>query len=221
MDIAEVFDLPLSDPDLWEKALTHRSYASEHPPAETNERLEFLGDAILGMVITDLAYERFPELPEGELAKLRAATVRQSTLADAARHLGLGQLLRLGHGEELGGGRDKASILADCMEAVIGAHYRDKGLDKTRALIERVFWPAMQVGPAPDYKSLLNERALREFGAVPDYDFTSEGPLHEQEFTASVCLRGEKYGTGQGGSKKEAAQRAARQALEVLGPSRS
>ncbi|HYH28073.1 MAG TPA: ribonuclease III domain-containing protein, partial [Actinomycetota bacterium] len=124
-------------------ALAHRSHAFERGLTETNERLEFLGDAVLGLVVTDLAYRRFPDLPEGELAKLRAAIVNMSTLADVGRELGLGEAVLLGRGEELSGGRDKASILADALEAVFGALYLDRGMPEVRRLIERLFWPRM------------------------------------------------------------------------------
>src|SRR5206468_4419753 len=123
--------------------LTHRSFAFEQGLTVTNERLEFLGDAVLGLVITDLAFRQFPDLSEGELAKLRAATVKMSTLADVSRQLGLGQLVRLGRGEEMSGGRNKPSILADCMEAVLGAVYLANGLDFARRLMHRLFWPRM------------------------------------------------------------------------------
>ena len=220
--LEELLGLPFSQPRLWDVALTHRSYAFEQGLVETNERLEFLGDAVLGVVITDLAFRRFPDLSEGELAKLRAATVKMSTLADVARELGLGDLVRLGKGEEMSGGRDKASILADGMEAVIGAVYLDKGLDFTRDMIERLFWPLMEAyqrgdpGIDRDFKMALQEQASRDLGAAPEYRVWSQGPDHAKEFTATVFLKGEEYGAGNGRSKKEAEQQAARQALEVL-----
>ncbi len=217
MDITEVFGLPLSHPERWEEALTHRSFAFQEGTA-SNERLEFLGDAILGMVMAFLLFEQTPRLSEGELTRCRAAAVRESRLAHVARELGLGQHLRLGYGEEQAGGRDKRRILADCLEAVLGAHCLDRGLDETRVVIERLFWP-----PPPDRncKGLLNELALQQFGVEPEYVFTAEGPDHEKEYTATVSLRDEKYGVGQGRSKKEAGQQAACKALEriaVAGP---
>jgi ribonuclease III len=216
--LEELLGLPFSKPGLWDVALTHRSYAFEAGLAETNERLEFLGDAVLGVVVTDLAFRRFPEKPEGELAKLRAATVKMSTLADVARELGLGAMVRLGKGEEMSGGRDKASILADCMEAVIGAVYLDKGMDFSRQLIERLFWRRMAEVPpeALDHKMALQEKASRDLGVAPEYRVWSQGPDHAKEFTATVFLKGDEYGAGTGRSKKEAEQQAARQALEVL-----
>ena len=217
LDYEDVLGLPFGDPALWEMALTHRSYAFEQGLAVTNERLEFLGDAVLGLVITDLAFGQFPDLSEGELAKLRAATVKMSTLASVARQLDLGALVRLGRGEEMSGGRDKASILADCMEAVLGAFYLDKGLEETRTLIERLFWPRMEAyarGEGDrDHKMSLQELASRQLGVAPEYRVSSQGPDHAKEFTATVFLRGEPYGSGRGRSKKEAEQQAAQEAL--------
>ncbi|HKX25048.1 MAG TPA: ribonuclease III [Actinomycetota bacterium] len=207
-------------PRLREAALTHRSYAFERDRDETNERMEFLGDAVLGLVVTDLAYRRFPDLPEGELAKLRAATVNMITLADVARDLGLGEEILLGKGEELSGGRDKTSILADAMEAVLGAVYLDRGLEAARQLIERLFWPRMAAyarGEGDrDYKTGLQELAAQDLGSVPQYRVTEEGPDHAKRFTATVFLGGQAYGAGSGRSKKEAEQRAAREAYARL-----
>jgi ribonuclease-3 len=197
-------------------ALTHRSYAFEQDLTETNERLEFLGDAVLGLVVTDIAYARFPDLPEGELAKLRAATVNMLTLADVARNLELGEEILLGKGEELSGGRDKTSILADAMEAVLGAVYLDRGLGAASTLIEKLFWPRMAAysrGEGDrDYKTVLQELAAQDVGTIPQYRVVEEGPDHAKEFTATVYIAGEAYGSGEGRSKKEAEQRAAREA---------
>jgi ribonuclease III len=208
------------DEGLRRMALTHRSYAFENDLRETNERLEFLGDAVLGIVITDLAYRRFPELSEGELAKLRAATVNMTTLAEVARELGLGELVLLGKGEEMSGGRDKPSILADAMEAVLGAVYLDRGLNGSRKLIERLFWPRMDAYArgegARDFKTMLQELASQDLHAMPDYRLSERGPDHEKEFTATVHLAGEPWGSGVGRSKKEAEQQAAREAFERL-----
>ncbi|MGH2710847.1 MAG: ribonuclease III [Actinomycetota bacterium] len=201
-------------------SLTHRSYAFEQDLKETNERLEFLGDAVLGLVVTDIAYARFPGMPEGDLAKLRAATVNMLTLADVARALDLGQEILLGKGEELSGGRDKTSILADAMEAVLGAVYLDRGLGAATALIERLFWPRMAAysrGEGDrDYKTVLQELAAQDIGTIPQYRVLEEGPDHAKEFTATVYIAGEPYGTGEGRSKKEAEQRAARAAYSRL-----
>jgi len=213
------------DAELREMALTHRSFAFEQGLAVTNERLEFLGDAVLGIIITDLAYREFPDLSEGELAKLRAATVNMSTLADVARELELGELVLLGKGEEMSGGRDKASILADAMEAVLGAVYLDRGLNGARKLIERLFWPRMAAyarGEGErDYKTTLQELASQDLHSMPDYRISERGPDHEKEFTATVYLAGKRWGRGVGRSKKEAEQQAAREAFARLSTARS
>jgi ribonuclease-3 len=204
------------DPLLRETALTHRSYAFEQGEDATNERLEFLGDSVLGLVVTDMAFAAYPTMPEGSLAKLRAAIVNMGALADVARSLGLGQVVRLGRGEELSGGRDKSSILADCLEAIFGAVYLDQGLDVARELIERLFRPRMEAyvrGEGDrDYKTILQEVASQELRAMPDYRLEEQGPDHQKEFTATVFLAGEPLGTGSGRSKKEAEQQAAREA---------
>jgi ribonuclease-3 len=208
------------DAALRETALTHRSYAFERSLEATNERLEFLGDSVLGLVVTDMAYEAFPAMPEGELAKLRAAIVNAQALADVARSLGLGALVRLGKGEEQSGGRDKASILADALEAVFGAVYLDLGLEAARELIERLFRPLMEAyarGEGDrDYKTILQELASRELHTMPEYRLEERGPDHEKEFTATVFLEGQAMGTGIGRSKKEAEQRAAREAFDHM-----
>jgi len=205
--------------ELRETALTHRSFAFEHGVDTTNERLEFLGDSVLGLVVTDMAYAAFPNRSEGELAKLRAAIVNAQALADVARSLGLGGLVRLGKGEEQSGGRDKASILADALEAVFGAVYLDLGLDETRRLIERLFRPLMEAydrDGGGDYKTILQELASRELRTMPEYRLEERGPDHEKEFTATVFLGGEALGAGVGKSKKEAEQRAAREAFDHI-----
>ena len=210
------------DAALWEAALTHRSFAFEQGVAITNERLEFLGDAVLGLVITDLAYRAFPDLSEGELAKLRAATVNMTMLAVVARELGLGAEILLGKGEEQSGGRDKSSILADAMEAVLGAIYIDQGLRTASRVIRRLFWPRMQAyarGEGDrDYKTSLQELAAQDLGRIPEYRVAERGPDHEKEFTATVFLGGREYGRGTGRSKKEAEQQAAREAFRRLSP---
>ena len=209
-----------SDAALREAALTHRSYAFERGLSTTNERLEFLGDSVLGLVVTDLAYRSYPDMPEGSLAKLRAAIVNMVALADVARSLGLGQLVLLGKGEEQSGGRDKSSILADALEAVFGAVYLDLGLGTATELIERLFRPRMEAyvrGEGDrDYKTILQELASQELRAMPDYRIEERGPDHEKEFTATVFLAGEPMGTGSGRSKKEAEQQAAREAHRRL-----
>jgi ribonuclease-3 len=208
--------LRFKDEALLETSLTHRSYAFEQGATTTNERLEFLGDAVLGVVITDIAFQSFPHLPEGELAKLRAAVVNMTTLAEVARELELGDAILLGKGEELSGGRRKASILADAFEAVLGAVYLDRGLKTATELIRRLFWPRMAAyvrGEGErDYKTLLQELAAQDFGRPPVYGIKEDGPDHEKEFTATVYLGGRQFGRGTGRSKKEAEQRAAREA---------
>lgn len=208
------------DAELREMALTHRSFAFEQDLDATNERLEFLGDSVLGLVVTDMAYDAFPEMPEGELAKLRAAIVNAQALADVARSLDLGELVRLGKGEEQSGGRDKASILADALEAVIGAVYLDAGLEATRELIERLFRPLMDAyarGEGDrDYKTILQELASRDLRVMPEYRLEERGPDHEKEFTATVFLDGQALGSGVGRSKKEAEQRAAKEAFDHM-----
>jgi ribonuclease-3 len=205
-----------TDPELRRMALTHRSFAFEHGLEVTNERLEFLGDSVLGLVVTDMAYREFPDMPEGQLAKLRAAVVNMQALAEVARTLELGHVVLLGRGEEQSGGRDKASILADALEAVFGAIYLDLGLDAARELVERLFRPRMQAyvrGEGDrDHKTILQELASQELRAMPEYRLEERGPDHEKEFTATVFLGGEAFGTGVGRSKKEAEQQAAREA---------
>jgi ribonuclease-3 len=204
------------DAELRRTALTHRSYAFERGLTVTNERLEFLGDSVLGVVVTDMAFRAHPDMPEGSLAKLRAAIVNMSALADVARSLGLGDVVLLGKGEEQSGGRDKSSILADALEAVFGAVYLDLGLDVARELIERLFRPRMDAyvrGEGDrDYKTILQELASQEIRSMPEYRLQERGPDHQKEFTATVYLGGEPMGSGVGRSKKEAEQQAAREA---------
>jgi ribonuclease III len=208
------------DPELLRLALTHRSHAFEHDIPRNNERLEFLGDAVLGLVVTDLAYRRFPDLSEGDLAKLRAATVNMTTLAEVAREIGLGEELLLGRGEELSGGREKTSILGDALEGILGAMYLDRGIETVRRFVEDRLWPRMVAyvggGGERDYKTGLQELAARDLGGIPHYRVTGTGPDHAKEFTATVYLGDEAYGTGRGRSKKEAEQEAARMAQERL-----
>jgi ribonuclease-3 len=205
-----------ADPELLRTALTHRSFSFEQGRVPTNERLEFLGDAVLGLVIAELGFRAFPELSEGELAKLRAATVNMTVLAEVARSLELGELILLGRGEELSGGRHKPSILADSMEAVLGAMFLDGGMGPTRDLIERLFWPHVQAyvrGEGDrDYKTTLQELAAQDLGRLPEYQVVERGPDHSKEFTATVSLGGRELGRGTGRSKKEAEQRAAKEA---------
>ncbi|MGE5227438.1 MAG: ribonuclease III [Planctomycetaceae bacterium] len=214
-----------TDPGLRLAALTHRSFAFEHGLRVTNERLEFLGDSVLGLVVTDLAYRTYPDMPEGQLAKLRAAIVNMQALADVARTLGVGEVVLLGKGEEQSGGRAKASILADALEAVFGAVYLDRGLDVARELIERLFRPRMEAyvrGEGDrDFKTILQELASQALRAIPEYRIEDRGPDHEKEFTATVLVAGEALGTGTGRSKKEAEQQAAREAYARISERRA
>jgi len=219
-ELDDALGVRFSDPSIRAAALTHRSYAFEQELGVNNERLEFLGDAVLGLVVTDVAYRDFPEMPEGELAKLRAAIVNMSALADVARDLRLGDFIMLGKGEEMSGGRDKASILADALEAILGAIYLDRGLGAARAFIERVFRPRMVAyvrGEGErDYKTILQELASADLHAMPEYKISDQGPDHLKEFTATVYLNGKAWGKGIGRSKKEAEQQAAHEAYEKL-----
>jgi ribonuclease-3 len=205
---------------LLELALTHRSFAYEAGGLPHNERLEFLGDAVLGVVVTDHLYRRFPDLAEGSLAKLRAAVVNATALADVARGLGIGPALRLGRGEQSTGGRDKSSILADALEAVIGAIYLSTDLERTAVFIHTHFdaliEQAADLGVALDWKTSLQEAAAGAQLGVPDYSVVDAGPDHAKEFTARVKLAGEVFGEGAGRSKKIAEQQAAAAAYGEL-----
>lgn len=198
------------------RSLSHRSYCAEHPESEPNERLEFLGDAVLGLVVTDHAYRTFPDLPEGELAKVRAAVVNAETLAEVAVELGLGEFLLLGKGEDASGGREKPSILADAVEAVIAAVHLDGGYEVAGDLVVRLFEARIDeaaAGPGgQDFKTRLQELAARRFEQLPRYRVRHEGPDHSKRFFATVLLGGEPHGAGEGRSKKQAEQAAARQA---------
>jgi ribonuclease III len=197
-----------------ERALTHRSYAYENGGLPTNERLEFLGDSVLSLVVTDTLYKGHPTLPEGQLAKLRAAVVQMSTLAEvAARELNLGSFVRLGRGEEGTGGRDKPSILADTLEAVIGATYIDCGLDEASGLVHRLFDPVIErsalLGAGLDWKTSLQELTADRGLGVPEYHVRDSGPDHQKMFRAVVKVGARDLGEGEGRSKKAAEQLAA------------
>ncbi|PRY17382.1 ribonuclease III [Kineococcus rhizosphaerae] len=201
-------------------ALTHRSYAYEHGGLPTNERLEFLGDSVLGLVVTHELYTRFADVSEGRLAKLRAAVVNSRALADIARELELGEYVRLGKGELGTGGRDKSSILADTMEAVIGASFLSVGMDETRDFVLRLTSPLMEsserLGAGTDWKTALQELTASENLGVPSYAITESGPDHAKSFTADAVVGGTALGHGEGRSKKEAEQKAASAAVEAL-----
>jgi ribonuclease-3 len=208
------------DPDLLERALTHRSYAFENGGLPTNERLEFLGDAVLGLAVTDTLYRVHPELPEGQLAKLRAAVVNMRALADVGRGLGVGDFVRLGRGEETTNGRDKSSILADTVEALIGAAYLCCGLEATSALVHRLFDPLIEasstLGAGLDWKTSLQELSASTGLGVPEYDVQESGPDHQKRFRAVAVVGEHTYGEGAGRSKKQAEQQAAAAAWEAI-----
>ena len=205
-------------------ALTHSSWAYENSSLD-NERLEFLGDSVVGQAITAALFHRFPELPEGELAKRRASIVSTTALAEVARAINLGSFLRLGKGEELTGGRDKPSLLADALEAVIGAVFLDKGPDTATALVERLMGSFVEDADArseiSDPKTALQEVAAKEGLGPPRYNIRDDGPDHQKVFTAEVFLdkfppTGGPAGVGSGSSKKSAELAAAGAALQAL-----
>jgi ribonuclease-3 len=200
--------------------LAHRSWCAETAGTDSNERLEFLGDAVLGLVVTDHIFRTYPELPEGELAKVRASVVNAGVLAELADELHLGKALLLGKGEDQSGGREKPSILADAMEAVIGAVYLDRGWDGAHRLVmnllgERIAEAAAGPG-GQDYKTRLQELAARRFEELPRYQVADDGPDHAKRFFATVYVAGEPHGAGEGRSKKQAEQAAAREAWQTL-----
>ena len=204
---------------LMEQAVTHRSFAYENGGLPTNERMEFLGDAVLGLVVTESLYRRYPDVAEGHLAKMRAAIVNARALADVGRSLGLGALLRLGRGEEITGGRDKSSILADTLEAVIGAVYLEHGLAAAEAVVHRLFDPLVEhastLGAGLDWKTSLQELTAALALGVPEYAVDEAGPDHAKVFRARVMLVDEVWGEGEGSSKKEAEQQAAEAAYRA------
>ena len=203
-----------------ERALTHRSFAYENANPPTNERLEFLGDSVLGLVVTDTLFRGYPSLPEGQLAKLRAAVVQMRALAEVARELRLGAYVMLGRGEEVTGGRNKSSILADTLEAVIGAVYIDCGLEEASALVHRLFDPVIdrsaRLGAGLDWKTSLQELTAVHMLGVPEYVVEESGPDHQKSFRAVVRVGGRVLGSGEGRSKKEAEQHAAEAAWNKI-----
>jgi ribonuclease-3 len=211
------------DAELLRRALTHRSYAYEHGGLPHNERLEFLGDAVLGIVITDTLYRTHPDLSEGRLAKLRASVVNMRALATVARGIGpdgLGAYILLGRGEEATGGRDKSSILADTLEAVLGAIYVDRGLIEADRIIHTLFDDLLDdvatVGAGLDWKTSLQELTAERGLGVPEYVMSSTGPDHEKMFTARAHVAGELFSASTGRSKKEAEQLAAETAWRTI-----
>lgn len=207
------------EPGYMSMALTHRSFASEHDVDFSYERLEFLGDAVLQLVVTRHLYETYADLAEGEMAKVRAAVVNQQTLAAIARTLGLGEYILLGQGEESSGGRDKDSILSDVVEALLGAIYLDGGYKPAAALILHHWVPVIaERASAPgkrDYKTRVQEILARD-GLQPSYRISEAGPDHQKRFTAELWANGELLGRGTGSSKKRAEQAAARTASDRI-----
>ncbi len=208
------------DTHLLELALSHRSWCSEHSGAKSNERLEFLGDAVLGVIVTDHIYRDYPDLPEGALAKIRAGVVSTSALAEVASELRLGPHLKLGKGEDRDGGRTKRSILADAVEAIIGAVYLSGGAQAAEALImdfiaDRIVDAAEGPG-LDDYKTRLQELAAQQLEYLPVYELEDHGPEHAKRFLARVSIAGVEHGAGEGSSKKQAEQVAAEIAWKKL-----
>ena len=208
------------DPALLENALTHSSCANEsRGRLQSNERLEFLGDSILGMVVADHLYRNHPDLPEGELTRTRAALVCEDSLVEVAEALRLGEYLHLGKGEEAGGGRKRPSIQADAVEAVLAAVYLDGGIGSARKIVQQyILCREVEGLTSPrDYKTALQELVQRESGQVLQYRLTGEeGPDHDKRFFVEVDLNGSAVGSGTGRSKKEAEQMAAKAAIQVL-----
>jgi ribonuclease-3 len=199
------------------EALTHTTYANEHPKARPNERLEFLGDSVVGLVVAQYIFERFPNLPEGEMTKLRAAVVCEPSLAGRSRQMGVGERMRFGKGEAVSG-RDRDSILADAFEAIVGAIYLDAGLEAARRFVLRELEPVVSAARQGlvrvDYKTQLQERLQREGAEAPQYRLLAEeGPAHNKRFQVGVYFKGTLLGTGWGRNKKEAEQESAREAL--------
>jgi ribonuclease III len=209
-----------TDQALLRQALAHRSWCSEFPGNASNERLEFLGDAVLGLTIADLVYRRFPELPEGKLTDLRKAVVNAGALAAVADELDLGRELLLGKGEAAAGGRRKPSILSDALEAVFGAVYLDGGSEPAQDLIARTLLTRLEEAVTRlgglDHKTTLQELAAELFGSPPVYVLHADGPDHAKRFEATVHIAGRHWGSGEGRSKKQAEQAAAREACGRL-----
>ena len=218
--LEEKLGYTFTNPALLENALTHSSFANENKSrgAQSNERLEFLGDSVLGMVTADYLYRAHPDLPEGVLTRTRAALVCEESLAEVAGLLDLGSYLKLGKGEEAGGGRERPSIVADAVEAVIAAIYLDGGIGSARKVIRRFILDREEEKAASrDYKTALQELIQRESGQVLNYRLTgSSGPDHAKIFSVEVDLNGVTVGAGRGHSKKEAEQMAAKTAIAKL-----
>lgn len=209
------------DPALLERALTHRSFANENRLSEHNERMEFLGDAVLGLVVSEQLMTAWPRASEGELSRYRAVVVSESSLSSVARMIGLGAFLRLGRGEEQTGGREKDSLLADALEALVASIYLDGGISEADGFVQRHFRERFRLvqaaGGMTDFKTTLQELCQERLKTLPEYRIASEtGPDHQKEFTVELTIGGRTVGSGTGRSKKEAEQKAAKEALEKL-----
>lgn len=219
-ELASRLDWSPADPKLLALALAHRSWCAESDGEPSNERLELLGDAVLGLVVTAFIYTEYPDLPEGELAKVRASVVSAPALAEMATELDVGTALKLGKGEDSSGGRKKPSLLADAMEALIGAVYLDAGLGAAEKLVLKLLRGRIAeaaAGPGgEDYKTRLQELVSQRFDQLPSYEVVDTGPDHAKHFEASVSVDGDQLGHGEGKSKKQAEQAAARMAWESL-----
>ncbi|MEY3684929.1 MAG: ribonuclease III [Candidatus Nanopelagicaceae bacterium] len=211
--------VPLPD-EVINLALTHRSFAYESGGIPTNERLEFLGDSVIGLVITEELYKRFPEMDESGLSPLRSGVVSTRALSQVARSLGIGREVRIGRGEEVTGGREKNSILADSLEALIGAIYLEHGLEKAEhaiiTLMQEAIEEAISRGATLDGKTSLQELVAARGEGSPEYEISESGPDHAKEFQATAIVAGERVSAGRGKSKREAEQEAARLAYQIL-----
>lgn len=217
-ELSEKLQYKFKNLSLLETALTHSSYANEkrNMGIQSNERLEFLGDSVLGAVTAEYLFRTYPDKPEGELTRMRAALVCEQSLVQVARQLSLGNFLRLGHGEEMGGGRDRVSILADAVEAIIAAVYLDGGFDAAAGLVGRLVLEGKGSGIS-DYKTELQELVQKKGKSSIEYELTdSSGPDHNKTFFVDVYINGKISGKGQGRTKKEAEQAAAKDAMETL-----
>ncbi|WP_141431215.1 ribonuclease III [Bacillus sp. 03113] len=221
-DLQVKIDVHFHNIKLLKQAFTHSSYVNEHrrKPYEDNERLEFLGDAVLELTVSQFLFKKYPMMSEGELTKLRAAVVCEPSLVSFANELSFGECVLLGKGEEMTGGRERPALLADVFEAFIGALYLDKGIETVVHFLEIVVFPKINAGAfshVMDFKSQLQEQVQRDGAGVLEYEVIYEkGPAHNREFVSVVLLNGTKLGSGKGRSKKEAEQHAAQMALSML-----
>lgn len=221
-DFQQMIGISFTNEKLLRHAFTHSSYVNEHrrKPFEDNERLEFLGDAVLELTVSQFLFKKYPTMKEGELTKLRAAIVCEPSLVTFANELQFGKFILLGKGEEMTGGRERPALLADVFEAFIGALYLDQGIETVIRFLERTVYPKVNAGAfshVMDFKSQLQEYVQRDGTGMIEYHVLQEkGPAHNKEFVSKVTLNGEELGTGTGRSKKEAEQHAAQKALEVL-----